>query len=125
MSKIHPVTKKKLGRDILFKRKSEDLLRIARSIFGEGLVSSVSVVTWSYENSEIHEYETEPVRIVKHRLSDSLERIKSSSRNREYKSLHYDAGTIWIEFVNGRVVEFSASEWAWLSVAKTEISRDA
>lgn len=84
----------------------KDLTKMAKSILG-GVVERAYYTVWDYRHI------TE---------DDTNERLKDQKREFDGDILEYDGQKIWIKFTNGKIVEFSNSEWGYICPADTKKS---
>lgn len=74
------------------------LTKMAHNIFGD-IVKAAYVTTWDIDS----------------KLEEVVERLdKCEFKCVGSNKIDYGAETIWIEFTNGKCVEFSNSEWAFI-----------
>lgn len=87
-------------------RYSKELTEVLINIFGD-IVEKAYITTWDINSKQ----------------NDVVMRLENTSIGvDDLNTLAYDEQTLWIKFTNGKVVEFSNSEWASIGNANIENS---
>lgn len=85
-------------------RRSEELTRIAKKIFGDEIVEEAFFTTWDINNSSEED--------IKKRIE-----YENVSLDKEEKTICISGTVVWIKFSSSNVVSFDSSEWGTIQCA--------